>query len=388
MGMKWQDATEIVVGFAIKGRLDPNAVNPDDCYPPYGEIIPLLRDERQMPEIVQKVGYSPIDICVHALDTINGSVSPLQWLKINEDCASKAKSGLDLERIAKDLKDGKDVDVGSILAAASKIDLGYRDVTPMSEVDAAEGIWVPTGYAPLDKYIGGIPDSCLTVVGAAPGVGKTTFLLKLAKSMVKKYKKKSVLIFTLEMTMGQITARLLNIDKEVTKEERARILLNDDAYNINEVYAIAARICAHTSVSMIGIDFADQLVEDEQTEAVMGKIYRTCSMLAKKTGAPLLLISQLNRETYKGGEPRVNHLRYSGMAEAMAALILLIHNPNNILADFAEESRLTRVDGRGYIIEGKARFGFKKGGPGAVQIEWDGLTGWGDREWGWTPLAG
>lgn len=385
--MKWKDASEIVTGLSIQGRLDANAINPDDLFPPYGEIIPLLRDGKDRADITMKVGFAPVDTCIHAVDSINGSLSPLEWLKTVELCASRAKAGIDLEKVSRDLKDGKEIDVGSILAAATKVDLGYRDMTPMSQITGDDNVWVKTGYGPIDKYTGGIPDACLTVVGASPGVGKTTFMLKLAKCMVRKYKKKKVALFTLEMTMGQITARLLNIDKEVTKEEKDRILLNEDAYNINEVYAIAGRTCAQNSVAMIGIDFADLLVESEQSEAVMGKIYRTCSMLAKKVRVPVVLISQLNREVYKGGEPRVNHLRYSGMAEAMSALILLIHNPNTILADFATESSLTRVEGRGYVIVGKSRFGFKGGSPGAIMIEWDGLAGWGDREWGYTPMV-
>jgi replicative DNA helicase len=121
----------------------------------------------------------------------------------------------------------------------------------------------------------------------------------------------------------------------------------------------------------------------------MGLIYRTLSMLAKKTGIPVVLISQLNRATYTGGVPKVNHLRYSGMAEAMSALILLIYNPSNIYAGFTPTTELATVLGYGYLIVGKSRFGFKHGGPGAIQIGWskEDASGWADEDNGWFNLV-
>ena len=101
------------------------------------------------------------------------------------------------------------------------------------------------------------------------------------------------------------------------------------------------------------------------------------AMLAKKTGIPVLLICQLNRSTYVSGMPRINHIRYSGMAEMMAAMIILVYNPNNILADGTDSKALPPVEGKGYLIEGKSRFGFKHHSPGAAQVDWDGLMGWG-----------
>jgi len=67
----------------------------------------------------------------------------------------------------------------------------------------------------------------------------------------------------------------------------------------------------------------------------------------------------------------------------MSALILLIYNPNNVFADFRSDDTLVAQDGIGYIIVGKSRFGFKKGAPGAIQVSWDGLAGWGEESLGY-----
>lgn len=383
MTMNWLGMSEVVTGFILRKKLDPNAVNPDDLYPPYNQILPLARDGLEMPDIVTKAGYSAVRSAIEASEAVNGDMSPLQWVKTLQMTASKATSGAVLARVAKDLQEGRDVDTGTALAALSRIDTGYRAMTPMSEVTDDEDVWVKTGWQPLDKHVGGIVKAGLVVVGASPGVGKTTLALKIVSSMVKKYKKSKGAFFSLEMTMGQLAKRARELDKSLTKDEKARILISDSSFSVNEVYAEAAKLAASEHLSIIAVDFADLLVEGEQSEAVMGAVYRTLAMLAKKTGVPVLLISQLSRATYQGGIPKVNHLRYSGMAEAMSALILLIYNPNNILAEFAADNTLTAVPGKGYLLVGKSRFGFKEGGPGGIQIDWDGLGGWGETSSGY-----
>lgn len=381
--MSWQDATEITIGFVLHKKLSADLINPDDCYPPYQEVIPLMRDGLDIPDVVARVGYSSVHQAMEAAEHVNGEMKPIEWVKVLTQSASVAQAANKLEDVVKNMRAGKDYDIGLALKAVSMMDEGQRDLTPMSEVTPEENSWILTGWEAIDKYIGGIIKAGLITVGASPGVGKTTMVLKLATSLVKRYKKKKVAIFTLEMTVEQITQRALELSK-ITKDEKERILLGGSSFSVHEIYASASRVAAQEDLALIAVDFADLLIEGEASEAVMGNIYKTLALLAKKTGVPVLLISQLNRATYSGGTPKVNHLRYSGMAEAMSALILLIYNPNNILVDNGGgKSELETIEGRGYLIEGKSRFGFKQGGPGAVMIEWDGGGGWGDKGLGW-----
>lgn len=395
--MKWQDASEIVAGMCLRSltdpknkmKIDPNAVNPQFMYPPYDEIIPMLRDGKEMADIVMRVGTNVINTAINAADTVNGGIPPIQLLKTLEEIASKAIAGEKLERFVKALKNGDDVDMGMAMKIMSDVELGYADLTPMNEVNAEKGIWLRTGYSPWDNHINGIPASSLTILGASPGVGKTTLMLDIVTSMVqiKENKKKYAAVFTLEMTMSQLTMRALELC-DLTEDVKKRILLGDGSYNVHEVYAAASRAASQYPLALICIDFADQMIEGEQNEAQMGVIYKTLAQLAKKTGIPVLLISQLNRSTYAGGIPRINHLRYSGLAEAMAALIVLIYNPSNILVDAPEKSRLDIIPGKGYLIVGKSRFGFKMGCPGAIMIDWEPETGWGTESHGYFNLIG
>lgn len=366
--------------------MSADLINPVDCYPPYDEIIPLLRDSMDIPDIVSKVGYTSVRTAMDAAEHVNGEMKPLQWLDLLKKSASKATSASQLKKLVKDLEDDKDVDLAVALKAVNLIDENLRDLTPMSEVKPEDNIWIPTGWEPIDACVGGLVKAGLVTIGASPGVGKTTLLIKLASKMVHKYKKKKVAIFTLEMTNAQIAQRTIDIDDSLTDDDKARILLGDGSFSIEEIYTIASKYAATEKLAMIGVDFADLIINGEQTEATMSTIYRTLASLAKKIDVPVVLISQLNRNTYNGGTPKVNHLRYSGMAEAMSGLILMIHNPHTILADYSAKSELDDIPGRGYLIVGKSRFGYKKGKPGAIMIEWEGEVGWGDKHLGYFDL--
>jgi replicative DNA helicase len=189
--------------------------------------------------------------------------------------------------------------------------------------------------------------------------------------------KGKIAIFSLEMLLSQVMARLFDLDKSITKEERSRILASESAYTVGEIYAVAARAAANENLKAIIIDFADMLAEGEQNEAVMGVIYRSLAVLAKTTGVPVILVCQFSRKQDATGIPKITWIRYSAMAEMMSSLIMLLYNPSVTVADVNANAILPFFPDKGYIIVGKSRFGFKKGKPGAVQVEFRGETGWG-----------
>ena len=398
---KWQEVSEVVAGLVLRNLLDkkktslisPEAVNPATLFPPYNEMIPLIRNGTDIAEVSIRIGPMAVNAALRAAETIGEDSSAVSWVKQLEEIASLAIAGHRIEPLVKKLKNGEKIDdMGILMKAISDLDMGYSQLTSMKDVKPNNAKWIKTGWSVWDKNFGGLPESSLTIVGASPGVGKTTLLLKLAKSIIrlKENKKKQVAIFTLEMTMNQITNRMLELATDLTDDEKSRILLSDGAYSIHEIYATASQAAAQNNLAMIGIDFADLLVQGEQNESIMGEIYRSMSQLAKKTGVPVVLLSQLNRTTYEsvgGGIPRINHLRYSGLAEAMAALIILIFNPRSIAIGVSDKSPLVPVQGRAYLIQGKSRYGFIHGEPGALQVDWDGETGWGDTPYGWFKLS-
>jgi replicative DNA helicase len=386
----WLESSEIVAGLILLDKLQPTVVNPSDLYMEYKEIIPLKRDGISNEEIITRVGLTPVTTALRAAKTINGEIEPLVWVSILEKLAVKARVASKVMPKIEKLQRGEHVDVNEVLADLSVLEHNAGELIPLSEVKPTKAVWIKTGYRPLDFHVGGVPDASLTILAASPGIGKTTLAIKIAIEMVKKYTSKKVAIFTLEMTNGQICKRAIEVDDTLSDEDkRKNILIADATMNVKQVFAIASQAAAKYSLSLIVVDYADLLVSGDQSEATMGVIYRTLQQLAKQIGVPVLLVSQLNRGTYGGGIPKVNHIRYSGMAEACAASILLAYNPFNILADFGRQDSLPIIEGMAYLIVGKSKYGYKRGSPGAIQIEWDGAFGWGNesKKENWFVLA-
>jgi replicative DNA helicase len=322
---------------------------------------------------------------------------PIDWINLLEQAASFYAYGQELAKMADGLMMGLPPDPGKFIQFVSELDLGHRALTPLDQVEPEAGQWIKTGYAPIDDYIGGVPKAGLIALAGGTGIGKTTLALRIGLEMVRYYdgtpldakgnRKKGkknpknagkIAIFSLEMLLSQIMARYINLDKTITQEERSRILASESAYTVGEIYAVAARAAANENLKAIIIDFADMLVEGEQSEAAMGVIYRSLAVLAKTTGVPVILVCQFSRKQDATGIPKITWIRYSAMAEMMSSLILLLYNPSSTVADVAANAVLPYYPDKGYIIVGKSRFGFKMGRPGAVQVDFVGETGWGN----------
>lgn len=262
----------------------------------------------------------------------------------------------------------------------------YRNVleqTGYASVVGVEHIGVMPTY---DVYMKDDPHNFIAENIVVHNTGKTSLIASMIAGCAEAGKK--VLVYTLEMTTGQIARRIIQVATNgLTEEQKSNVVICGEILSADEVYADAMRLCATMNIYAVFIDFSDLLIEREEDEQSMAYVYRRCAMLAKRNtvGAPVILLSQLNRQ-YTGGIPRINNLRYSGLAEALGALIFLIYNPNQIFATQGSDDRLPAIPGRGYIIVGKSRFGYREGSPGAIQVDFDGKTSWGRASYGWFNL--
>ena len=314
--------------------------------------------------------------------------NPYDFLEVLQQAYGRESLAGVLEREMNKLRKGGDADLLAIESAMERnVDMTNR-YTSLYDIEPSTGIWVPTGYKPFDEHIGGIPEANLTIIGAPPGTGKTSLLVKLISSMARQNKK--VLFDSLEMTGGQISQRVIEIERDTQHETyKKNVTISSDILNVEEICTEASRVVATDDYGMIAIDFADLMLSEKEEEGNVAHMYRSVARLAKKSGVATVLLSQLNRSYAEhGGIPRIHNIRWSGLAEAMAALILLIYNPNQIYgAPPTKGSPLIAHPGRGYVIVGKSRFGYKHGTVGAIDIEWDGKQAWGDEAMGWMPLS-
>ena len=86
---------------------------------------------------------------------------------------------------------------------------------------------VPTGFKEFDKMTSGFNPSDLVIIAARPAMGKTAFALNIALNAASRYKK-SVLIFSLEMSNSQIFQRLISSEARVDMKKIRNGFLNED----------------------------------------------------------------------------------------------------------------------------------------------------------------
>jgi len=230
---------------------------------------------------------------------------------------------------------------------------------------------LPTGFIDLDLLTTGLHPGELIVVGARPGMGKTSFCLNIA-SYVAIEVKVPVAIFSLEMTKELIVLRMLCSEAEVDaksirsgyhSKEDYRKLVNaagrlaeapiyiDDSFNsVLEIRAKARRLKAEHGLGLIIIDYL-QLMRSEgtytQREQAISEISRSLKALAKDLSVPVIVISQLNRSCEQRGEdkhPILADLRESGAIEQDADTILFLYRDEYYKKDKSTEKGVADLD--------------------------------------------
>lgn len=388
--MKWLELSEIVTGLAIANKLPVNAVNPDYLMEPHNKLVTAIQQGKGG-DLVEKFGVAVIQSSLDAATRAAKLPQSTNWLSMLERAASKYAMSLEFDRLSKRLADGEDLDPGRVadlLEGVYKPETGNL-LVPMSKVDTTGDDYKLCGYAPFDIHIGGLPNPGMTILSGLPGTGKTSLMVKMAAQWVSKYPKSHVAIFSLEMTSKQLTRRAIKTSVELSNKPKLmdRIWLADGIVSPAELSSIAARATKGTDLIMI--DFAEMMMQNEDaSESVMASIYLTIAGMAKRLGIPVVLLAQLNRK-YAGGMPNITNLRYSAMAEILAALIVFTYNPRLVWAGGNNSSTaaddLTVRPGKGLLIVSKTRFGtkYEDASRGAIEVPWNGGGLWGDKPSTW-----
>jgi replicative DNA helicase len=218
-----------------------------------------------------------------------------------------------------------------------------------SKVDV---IGLRTGFADLDRMLGGLQKADLIVLAARPSMGKTSLALNIAYNAAVK-EKTGVAIFSLEMAKEQLVMRMLcsegrfnlhNIRRgKINPEDWPRltqacgqlasapIYIDDSsALTVLEMKAKARRLKQQHGVGLVIIDYMQLMsaygrAENRQQE--ISEISRNLKGLAKDLDLPVMALSQLSRavET-RGGDhrPRLSDLRESGSIEQDADVVVFI----------------------------------------------------------------
>jgi replicative DNA helicase len=204
-------------------------------------------------------------------------------------------------------------------------------------------IGVPTGFIDLDQQLAGLQPSNLVIVGARPGMGKTSFGLGVAAHAAMEGRA-PVLVFSLEMSHLELTQRLLCSEARVdaTRMRNGRLLetdwpkishavgrlaeapihIDDNPHlTVMEIRAKARRLKSRQGLGLIVIDYLQLMTgrnSAENRQVEVSEISRGLKILARELEVPVIALSQLSRnlETRADKRPILADLRESGCMPA------------------------------------------------------------------------
>jgi len=213
---------------------------------------------------------------------------------------------------------------------------------------------IRSGFGDLDALTTGLQKSDLVILAARPSVGKTSFALNIAEHAAVR-DKKSVGVFSLEMSKEQLVLRLLSsvsgIDSQrlrtgfLEELDFARIapamnalseapIYIDDTPNITtmELRTKARRLQAEAGLDLVIVDYLQLMQSSTTTRDAnrvqeVSEISRGLKALARELKVPVLALSQLSRqpEMRESKEPRLSDLRESGSIEQDADLVMFLY---------------------------------------------------------------
>ncbi|MBR2501375.1 MAG: replicative DNA helicase [Rikenellaceae bacterium] len=216
---------------------------------------------------------------------------------------------------------------------------------------------VPSGFVGIDRETLGWQPSDLVILAARPAMGKTAFVLTMARNITVDHER-PVAFFSLEMSAEQLMKRLIIAESGLdgtsvksgkltpeqwrhlevsTKPLSSAPLYIDDtpALSIFEFRSKARRLKMHNNIQLIVIDYLQLMTTGESSakgnrEQEVATISRTLKAIAKELNVPIIALSQLSRQTeLRGGNkrPQLSDLRESGAIEQDADIVAFIHRP-------------------------------------------------------------
>ncbi len=255
-----------------------------------------------------------------------------------------------------------------------------------TDKSAAQG--TPTGFSGLDKVLVGMGKSDFILVGARPGMGKTSFALNIATNVAQSTKKK-VCLFSLEMSAEQLVNRMISSEAmvdsyalrsgELKPEEWEHIaqasarlsgcdILIDDTPGIT-VSGMKGKLRRVDNLGLVVIDYLGLMSSDKRIDNrvnEVGDITRNLKIMAKELNVPILCCAQLSRgpEGRNDKRPMLSDLRDSGSIEQDADCVMFLFRDEYYKTDSSSDT-----DGNiAEVIVAKNRHG----STGTVKVGWIG----------------
>ena len=323
------------------------------------DIVPTTRNILHYSQIIKekavlrkliRAGYEIIDSCYRQEEETERILEEAEKtiFKIAED---RIQEGF---RSLKDLAD----------AAWTRINFIHENPGTLTGLE--------TGFLDLDLMTSGLQPADLIIVAGRPSMGKTAFVLNIAQHIGTRLKK-SVAVFSLEMSKDQLMLRLLCSEARLdshrlkvggfTRDEWSRLMRTmaelsetrifiDDAGGLTpaEMGAKLRRLKAENGLDLVVVDYL-QLMHmsgrwDNRQQEITA-ISRSLKALAKEINVPVVALSQLHRGPETRGKdhrPMLSDLRESGAIEQDADLVMFIYR-EEVYEPIGRKSRSRRNPG-------------------------------------------
>jgi len=243
--------------------------------------------------------------------------------------------------------------ISSTLVPIRDVIKSYYDRIEFLVEHPDETLGVPTGFADLDRLLGGLQPSDLIIIAARPGVGKTSLAVSIACNAALKYNS-VVAMFTLEMAAEQLVQRMVSAyagidsqrlrsaqidDVEWEHFARASGTLSKAAIFIDdtpsptpmEIRTKTRRLAAEYDLDLVIVDYlqlmqgSDRRMQNRVQE--ISYISRSLKAMAREINVPVIALSQLSRavEARPSKMPQLSDLRDSGSIEQDADVVMFIY---------------------------------------------------------------
>ncbi len=306
----------------------------------------------------------------HLTTIVPSSLHAEQYARLVEEAAVRRRMLAAAEKIAQ-LAHQNDLSVEAALDEAEKALFNVserrirRGVRPFTEVlreyidylddlrtNRRQAAGIPTGFRALDKLLEGFQPSDMIIVAGRPGMGKTGFLLTIARHVGLSLHK-HVAIFSLEMPNEQLVQRLLAQEAEVNSQDlrtgklsdvqwqkvneaadnlsSATIFLDDTpAITPTQLRSKCRRLHMEYGLDLVMIDYLQLMTSGTRTEnrvQEVSYISRSLKGLARELNVPVVAAAQLSRavEQRTKKRPMLSDLRESGSLEQDADVVMFLY---------------------------------------------------------------
>jgi len=312
-------------------------------------------------------------------------------IKINEEIEETCYAGKDELEIILEETEKKVFNVVQNRSASDFVPIHQVVMNAMNKIEVAaknkgQVTGISTGFIDLDYNTAGLQPSDLILIAARPSMGKTAFVLNIAQHIAFRAKK-TVAIFSLEMSKEQLVNRMFSLESNVDAQKlrigqlednewdrlvesadvigKSNLIIDDTpSISIAELRSKCRKYKMEHDLSIVMIDYLQLMSgsgRSESRQQEISEISRSLKALARELNVPVIALSQLSRavEQRPDHRPMLSDLRESGAIEQDADVVMFIYRDDYYNKD-------TEKKGVSEIIIAKQR----NGPVGTIELAW------------------